>query len=85
MIQAQQQSLRAQQQLILSNAMVGIVFLRDRHVTQWNDSFERLFGYEPGAFMGSSSRQWYLTEEDWLVTGSSAMRRCRMVCRSRAR
>ncbi|MEO7940375.1 MAG: EAL domain-containing protein, partial [Burkholderiaceae bacterium] len=67
--QAQLQSLLAQQQLILSNAMVGIAFLRDRHVTQCNESFERLFGYEPGELEGSSSRQWYLTEEDWLAAG----------------
>jgi len=67
--QAQLQSLLAQQQLILSNAMVGIVFLRDRRVTQCNESFERLFGYEPGELKGSSSRQWYLTEEDWLAAG----------------
>ncbi|MEO7937407.1 MAG: EAL domain-containing protein [Burkholderiaceae bacterium] len=60
---------QAQQELILSNAMVGIAFLRDRHVTQCNESFERLFGYEPGELKGSSSRQWYLTEEDWLAAG----------------
>jgi diguanylate cyclase (GGDEF)-like protein/PAS domain S-box-containing protein len=67
--QAQLQSLVSQQQLILSNAMVGIVFLRDRRVTQCNESFERLFGYEPGELEGSSSRQWYLTEEDWRAAG----------------
>jgi diguanylate cyclase (GGDEF)-like protein/PAS domain S-box-containing protein len=67
--QAQLQSLLSQQQLILSNAMVGIVFLRDRRVTQCNESFERLFGYEPGELEGSSSRQWYLTEEDWRAAG----------------
>ncbi len=65
----QLQSVLAQQRLILSNAMVGIVFLRDRKVTQCNESFERLFGYEPGELTGSSSRQWYLSEEDWLTAG----------------
>ena len=67
--QAQLQSVLAQQQLILANAMVGIVFLRERKVTQCNESFEQLFGYQSGELRGSSSRQWYLCEEDWLAAG----------------
>ena len=67
--QFQLQSVLAQQRLILSNAMVGIVFLRERKVTQCNESFEQLFGYEPGELKGSSSRQWYLSEVDWLAAG----------------
>ena len=65
------QKLLTQQNLILDNAMVGIVFLRDRTVTQCNRSFEKLFGYGPGELMGSSSRRWYLTDEDWLAAGRS--------------
>jgi diguanylate cyclase (GGDEF)-like protein/PAS domain S-box-containing protein len=56
-------------QVVMEHAGIGIVFLRDRHVTQCNESFERLFGYEPGELEDSSSRQWYLTEEDWLAAG----------------
>jgi len=67
--QALLQSVLAQQQLIFANAMVGIVFLRDRRVTQCNGHFEQLFGYAPGELQGSSSRQWYLTEEDWIAAG----------------
>ncbi len=63
------QTLLTQQSLILDNAMVGIVFLRDRKVTQCNSSFEQMFGYSPGELVGSSSRQWYLTEEDWNNAG----------------
>ena len=63
------QNLLAQQNLILDNAMVGIVFLRDRKVTQCNRSFEKLFGYGPGELVGQSSRRWYLTDEDWLEAG----------------
>ena len=65
------QKLLTQQNLILDNAMVGIVFLRDRTVTQCNRSFEKLFGYEPGELLGSSSRRWYLTDESWLAAGRS--------------
>ncbi len=63
------QSVTAEQSLILDNAMVGIVFLRDRKVTRCNRSFEAVFGYEPGELDGSSSRQWYLTDEDWMEAG----------------
>ncbi len=65
------QNLLTQQNLILDNAMVGIVFLRERTVTQCNHSFEKLFGYEPGELLGCSSRRWYLTDEDWLAAGRS--------------
>ena len=65
------QNLLAQQNLILDNAVVGIVFLRDRKVTQCNRSFEKLFGYEPGELVGQSSRRWYLSDEDWLAAGRS--------------
>ncbi len=58
-----------EQQLIFDNAMVGIVYLKDRQVTRCNRAFEALFGYGPGELQGSSSRQWYLSEEDWLQAG----------------
>ena len=64
--QAQLQAVLTEQSLILDNAMVGIVFLRDRTVTRCNQSFENLLGYEPGELHGSSSRQWYLTEQEWI-------------------
>ncbi len=70
--QEQLQSVLTEQSLILDNAMVGIVFLRQRKVTHCNQSFERLFGYAPGELRGSSSRQWYLTQADWIDAG----RRC---------
>jgi len=65
--QAQLQSVMTEQSLILDNAMVGIVFLRERTVTRCNRSFEQLLGYEPGELQGSSSRKWYLSDEDWLA------------------
>jgi diguanylate cyclase (GGDEF)-like protein/PAS domain S-box-containing protein len=63
------QNLLTQQNLILDNAMVGIVFLRDRQVTQCNRSFEKLFGYEPGELIGSPTRRWYINDEDWAEAG----------------
>lgn len=57
--------LLAEQSLILDNAMVGIAFLRNRRATRCNEAFERILGYAPGELHGSSSRQWYLTDEAW--------------------
>lgn len=59
----------AQQQLILDHAMVGIMFLKDRKVTQCNKRFEEMFGYTFGELEGGSSRQWYLSDEDWHNAG----------------
>ncbi|MHB8948749.1 MAG: sensor domain-containing protein [Rhodoferax sp.] len=64
--QAQLESLLHEQTLILDNAMVGIVFLRERIATRCNQRFEVLLGYEPGELHGVSSRQWYMTEQDWV-------------------
>lgn len=64
--QALLQSVLTEQSLILDNAMVGIVFLRDRTVTRCNQSFENLLGYETGELHASSSRQWYRSQQEWM-------------------
>jgi len=64
--QAQLEAVLIEQSLILDNAMVGIVFLRQRVATRCNQAFETLLGYQPGELHGCSSRQWHLTEQDWL-------------------
>ncbi|WP_210541856.1 EAL domain-containing protein [Rhodoferax sp. PAMC 29310] len=60
----------AEQNLILDNAMVGIVFLHDRHLTRSNGQFESMLGYAPGELKGFSSRAWYLSEQEWLDAGT---------------
>jgi len=67
--QTQLQALLHEQSLILENAIVGIVFLHNRIVTRCNPGFEKLLGYEPGELNNQSSRQWYLSDEDWLAAG----------------
>lgn len=64
--QAQLQSVLTEQSLILDNAMVAIVFLRERIATRYNQRLEIMLGYEPGELHGVSSRTWYLTEQDWI-------------------
>ena len=71
LIQSEQalQQLVTEQSLILEHALVGIVFLKNRLVTRCNRLFETTFGYGPGELNGGTSRQWYLTDEDWLAAG----------------
>ena len=64
--QALLQAALVEQSLILDNALVGIVFLRERKVTRCNQRFEVLLGYAAGELHGSSSRLWYHTEQEWL-------------------
>ncbi len=45
----------AEQELILDNATVGIVFSRNRTVERCNPRFEEMFGYEPGELIGKST------------------------------
>jgi diguanylate cyclase (GGDEF)-like protein/PAS domain S-box-containing protein len=69
--QEQLQASLAEQSLILDNAMVGIVFLHDRHLTRCNSRFEAILGYAPGELHGQSSRTWYMSEHDWLDAGTA--------------
>jgi diguanylate cyclase (GGDEF)-like protein/PAS domain S-box-containing protein len=70
MAQEQLQASLTEQSLILDNAMVGIVFLNDRHLTRCNRQFEVLLGYAPDELVGLSSRTWHLSEQDWLDAGT---------------
>ncbi len=63
------QTLMQEQALILEHALVGIVFLKNRRVTHCNRLFAAQFGYTPEELQGQTSRQWYLTEADWLEAG----------------
>ena len=63
------QTALSEQALILDHAMVGIVFLRNRAVTRCNRRFEEMFGYGRGELDGTSSRNWYMTDEDWKTAG----------------
>jgi diguanylate cyclase (GGDEF)-like protein/PAS domain S-box-containing protein len=52
-------------QAILDNALVGIVFLKNRIVQRCNSFVERLFGYAPGAMVGTSTQGWYANPDDY--------------------
>lgn len=58
-----------EKQVLFDHAMVGIVFLRDRHLTRCNRHFENMLGYGPGELLGSSTRRWYVSDEEWEEAG----------------
>ena len=58
-----------EKQLLFDSAMVGIVFLRNRHLTRCNRHFEQMLGYQPGELAGCSSRQWYASDAAWHEAG----------------
>jgi diguanylate cyclase (GGDEF)-like protein/PAS domain S-box-containing protein len=62
-------TVREQHQLILDNVLVGVVFLRDRRVTQCNRAFEQLLGWAPGQLDGRSSREWHFDDAAWEAAG----------------
>lgn len=52
-------------QIILDSAAVGIVYLKNRIIQRCNPKAEQIFGFEPGAMLGISTRAWYQTEADY--------------------
>ncbi|HEY5900292.1 MAG TPA: PAS domain S-box protein [Burkholderiales bacterium] len=54
----------AEQELILDNATVGIVFLRERSFQRCNPRFEQMFGWGPGELIGQSTRAIYASDAD---------------------
>ena len=62
----------AEQQAILNNVQLGVIFARDRIIQVANRHAETLFGYSPGEMAGRSSRVLYVSEEQFIEVGTSA-------------
>ena len=58
-----------EKQLLFDSALVGIVFLRERHMTRCNQHFEQMLGYETGELLGSPTRRWYASDAAWEDVG----------------
>ena len=54
-----------EQDLILTNATVGISFARRRVLQRCNPRLERMFGYEAGEMLGKSSKMMFESAEDY--------------------
>ena len=62
----------AEQQAILNSIQVGVLFVRDRTIQLANRHAEQIFGYEPGAMHGLSTRALYLTDTQFSAIGDQA-------------
>lgn len=58
-------TMQLETQLLLDNAMVGIVFLQGEYVRRCNRHFELMLGYAPGQLQGSHARNWFCNDQEW--------------------
>jgi len=65
-------ALLAEKEVILDNALVGIVFIRRRHIVTCNRRFEEIFGYAPGSMIGKSTRILFIDDECFEQIGREA-------------
>lgn len=70
--QEQTRILLRENQILLDNAMVGIVFIKDRHFIRVNRRTELLFGYEPGEMDGRSTEMIYPDHAAYLAMSQYA-------------
>jgi diguanylate cyclase (GGDEF)-like protein/PAS domain S-box-containing protein len=63
--EARVQRALVEQELILTNATVGIAFARNRVLQRCNPRFEQMFGYGPGELVGRTSECLFLSQEDY--------------------
>ena len=62
----------AEQQAILDNVQVGVVFVQERAIQLVNRHAEHIFGYPPGEMHGQLSRKIYLSDEQFVEIGTRA-------------
>ncbi|MDP1733659.1 MAG: PAS domain S-box protein [Sulfuritalea sp.] len=68
----QSRQLLALHETILNNALVGIVYLRQRKIISCNRRLEEIFRYEPGELLGESTEQLYDSRETYEHIGEVA-------------
>ena len=62
----------SEQQAILGNIQVGVMFVKNRTVQLANRYAEHIFGYGPGEMSGLDSRAIYLSDDQYLAIGERA-------------
>ncbi len=72
--EARQQAHTLQQALlenraIFDRAALGMVVLKGRVVARCNPKLEEMFGFAPGAMRGTSTREWYVDDEQFQWVG----------------
>jgi diguanylate cyclase (GGDEF)-like protein/PAS domain S-box-containing protein len=64
--------LLAENETILNNALVGIAYLKRRHIASCNRRLEEIFQYEPGELIGESSERLYDSRATFEAIGNDA-------------
>ena len=59
------QRLLREQNAILENALIGIVFLKERRILRCNRRFEEIFGYSQGELLNQPTRMLFETDADY--------------------
>jgi diguanylate cyclase (GGDEF)-like protein/PAS domain S-box-containing protein len=59
------QRLLREQNAILENVLIGIVFLKERRILRCNQRFEEIFGYAQGELLNQSTRVLFLNDADF--------------------
>jgi diguanylate cyclase (GGDEF)-like protein/PAS domain S-box-containing protein len=63
--EARVQRALVEQELILTNATVGIAFARNRVLQRCNPRFEQMFGYGPGEMLGKTSAELFASATEY--------------------
>ncbi|MBM9615927.1 PAS domain S-box protein [Desulfobulbus rhabdoformis] len=58
-----------EQEAIFNAAASGIAFIRDRKILRCNRKLEKIFRHQPGEMVGTTTREWYRTEEEFQAIG----------------
>lgn len=61
--------LLTEKETILSNAMVGIAYIKQRRIVSCNRRLEEIFGYAPGEMVGKSTRHMYASDDTYDEVG----------------
>ena len=64
--------IKAQQDLILANQLVGVVKLKNRTATWFNPALASIFGYTPAELEGQGSRMLYADDASYEAIGTQA-------------
>jgi diguanylate cyclase (GGDEF)-like protein/PAS domain S-box-containing protein len=60
-----------EQDAVLQNALIGIIFVKDRRILRCNQRFEEIFGYGPGEMTEQSTGILYPSEEEFAARGAA--------------
>src|SRR5439155_23694775 len=60
-----------EQDAVLQNALIGIIFAKDRKIVRCNRRFEEIFGYGQDELNGRSTRFMFATDADFQAGGEA--------------